>query len=95
MELKLKYNAHAAHQTAGAFIRGGDVRHWLRVISEWDVQPQTLTCFILSEKNDPLAAAGLFVIFKGKAPALPSLEHPIRSWAASCSCPSKQSCHRK
>lgn len=75
MQLKLKYNEHATHQTAGAFIRGNAAREWLAAISEWNVDVQQLQCFIISQNNDPQKAAGLFVIFKSKPPALSSLSH--------------------
>lgn len=75
MQLKLKYNEHATHSTAGAFIRGSSPREWLAAISEWNVDAQQLQCFIVSKNNDPQKAAGLFVIFKSRPPALSSLAH--------------------
>jgi tetratricopeptide (TPR) repeat protein len=75
MQLKLKYNEHATHSTAGAFIRGNSPREWLAAISEWNVDPKQLQCFIISQNNDPQKAAGLFVIFKSKPPALSLLAH--------------------
>lgn len=70
MLLKLKYNEHAAHQSAGAFIRGTTPREWLSAISEWNIDLQQLKCFIISQHNNPQQAAGLFIIFTSKAPAL-------------------------
>jgi tetratricopeptide (TPR) repeat protein len=75
MQLRLKYNEHATQQTAGAFIRGNSPLEWLAVISEWNVDPLQLQCFIISQNNDPQKAAGLFVLFKSKPHALSSLAH--------------------
>lgn len=75
MQLKLKYNEHATHPVAGAFIRGNTPREWLAAISEWNADLHQLKCFIISQNNDPKKAAGLFVIFTSKSPALSSLAH--------------------
>jgi tetratricopeptide (TPR) repeat protein len=75
MQLKLKYNEHAANHSAGAFIRGNSPGEWLAAISEWNIDPQQLQCFIISRNNDPQKAAGLFVIFRSNPPALSSLPH--------------------
>lgn len=75
MQLKLKYNEHAAHPVAGAFIRGTTPGEWLAGISEWNIDLRQMKCFIISQNNDPQKAAGLFVIFTSKPPVLSSLAH--------------------
>ena len=77
MELSLKYNEHATHSLSGAFIRGNTPDIWLHEMNAWQVPLEQLVCFIISQNNNPVDAAGLFVIFKKEQlPALLQVRHP-------------------
>lgn len=77
MELILKYNEHATQALGGAFIRGNTPDIWLREMNAWQIPLEQLVCFIISQNNNPVDAAGLFVIFKkGQLPALLQVRHP-------------------
>lgn len=67
MELALKYNEHATHSLNAAFIRGNNPAIWLQEMNAWQIPltPQ-LVCYIISQNNNPVEAAGLFVIFNKK-----------------------------
>jgi tetratricopeptide (TPR) repeat protein len=77
MELTLKYNEHATQALSGAFIRGNTPDSWLREMNAWQIPLEQLVCFIISQNNNPVDAAGLFVIFKKEQlPALLQVRHP-------------------
>ncbi len=77
MELILKYNEHATQALSGAFIRGNTPDIWLREMNAWQIPLEQLVCFIISQNNNPVDAAGLFVIFKKEQlPALLQVRHP-------------------
>jgi tetratricopeptide (TPR) repeat protein len=77
MELSLKYNEHATHSLRGAFIRGNTPGSWLQEINAWQIPLEQLVCFIISQNNNPLEAAGLFVIFRPEQlPNLLRVRHP-------------------
>lgn len=63
MELTLKYNEHATHSLNAAFIRGNTPAIWLQEINTWQIPVTKLVCYIVSQNNNPVEAAGLFVIF--------------------------------
>jgi tetratricopeptide (TPR) repeat protein len=63
MELTLKYNEHATHSLNAAFIRGNNPAIWLQEINAWQMPLTQLGCYIVSQNNNPVEAAGLFVIF--------------------------------
>ena len=63
MELTLKYNEHATHSLNAAFIRGNNPAIWLQEINTWQIPLTQLVCYIISQNNNPVEAAGLFVIF--------------------------------
>lgn len=69
MELTLKYNEHATRSLNAAFIRGNTPAIWLQEINTWQIPVTQLVCYIVSQNNNPVEAAGLFVIFnKEQAP---------------------------
>jgi tetratricopeptide (TPR) repeat protein len=77
MELSLKYNEHATHALSGAFIRGNTPDGWLREMNAWQIPLEQLVCFIISQNNNPVEAAGLFVIFrKEQLPGILQVRHP-------------------
>ena len=77
MELALKYNEHATHALSGAFIRGNTPDIWLQEMNAWQIPLAQLVCFIISQNNNPVDAAGLFVIFKKEQlPAMLQVRHP-------------------
>ncbi|AEW02125.1 hypothetical protein A4D02_08910 [Niastella koreensis] len=77
MQLTLKYNEHATQALSAAFIRGNDPGVWLQEINAWQVPLDKLVCFVVAENNNPVNAAGLFVIFgREKMPALLQVMHP-------------------
>ncbi|HEX6428481.1 MAG TPA: hypothetical protein VF008_12380, partial [Niastella sp.] len=77
MELALKYNEHATHALSGAFIRGNTPDIWLQEMNGWQIPLEQLGCFIISHNNNPVDAAGLFVIFKKEQlPAMLQVRHP-------------------
>ncbi|KAA2245563.1 hypothetical protein F0L74_06300 [Chitinophaga agrisoli] len=77
MQLALQFNPHIKHPVAAAFIQGATPGIWLREINDWGIAVEQLTCFIVPQQFDKVAAAGLLVIFpQGKAPAANSLRYP-------------------
>ena len=77
MQLTLKYNEHASHVLSGAFIRGNTPGIWLQEMTAWNIPLEKLVCFIISQNNNPVDAAGLFVIFtREQLPAILQVRHP-------------------
>ncbi|OQP65949.1 hypothetical protein A3860_15275 [Niastella vici] len=77
MRLSLKYNERATHPLSAAFVRGSAPDVWLQEMNAWHIPLQQLVCFIISQNNNPLEAAGLFVIFKKEQmPGLFQVRHP-------------------
>lgn len=76
MELSLKYNEHATHPLSAAFVRGNAPDAWLQEMNAWHIPLAQLVCFIISHNNNPVEAAGLFVIFKKEMPDLFQVRHP-------------------
>jgi tetratricopeptide (TPR) repeat protein len=77
MELSLKYNEHATNTLSGAFIRGNSPDGWLQEMNAWRIPLEQLLCFIISQNNNPVEAAGLFVIFrKEQLPGILQVRHP-------------------
>jgi tetratricopeptide (TPR) repeat protein len=77
MELTVKYNEHADHSLNAAFIRGNNPAIWLQEMSAWQIPLRQLVCYIISQNNNPVEAAGLFVIFnKEQTPAVLQVKQP-------------------
>lgn len=77
MELTVKYNEHASHSLNAAFIRGNNPAIWLQEMNTWQIPLTQLVCYIISQNNNPVEAAGLFVIFsKEQTPAILQVKQP-------------------
>jgi tetratricopeptide (TPR) repeat protein len=77
MELTIKYNEHATHSLSAAFIRGNSPAIWLQEMNAWQIPLTKLVCFIISQNNNPVEAAGLFVIFnKEQTPGIVLVKQP-------------------
>src|ERR1044072_209268 len=77
MELRLKYNEHATHSLYAAFIRGNSPAIWLQEMNTWQIPLTQLVCYIISNNNNPVDAAGLFVIFnKEQVPGILQVKQP-------------------
>lgn len=77
MELTLKYNEHATHSLNAAFIRGNSPAIWLQEMNAWQIPLTQLVCYIISNNNNPVDAAGLFVIFsKKQTPGILQVKQP-------------------
>jgi tetratricopeptide (TPR) repeat protein len=77
MELTLKYNEHVTHSLNAAFIRGNKPAAWLHEMNAWQIPLTQLVCYIISQNNNPVEAAGLFVIFnKEQTPAILQVKQP-------------------
>jgi tetratricopeptide (TPR) repeat protein len=77
MELTIKYNEHVTHSLNAAFIRGNNPAAWLQEMNEWQIPLTQLVCYIISQNNNPVEPAGLFVIFnKEQTPAILQVKQP-------------------
>lgn len=77
MELTIKYSEHAAHSLSAAFIRGNNPAVWLQEMNEWQIPLLQLVCYIVSQNNNPVEAAGLFVVFnKEQMPGMVQVKQP-------------------
>ena len=66
MILQLKYNDDIQRQADACFLRGNDPAVWLKEMSGWQTDPETLECYMLPESVHSSEPAGLFVVFKQK-----------------------------
>lgn len=77
MLLQLKYKELNGGPVNAAFLRGSDPAEWLRGIDGWQIDMQTLHCYVMPQSIRSNDAAGLFVVFNGQnVPALQLLQHP-------------------
>ncbi len=69
MQLQLKIQDKICHQTAAAFLRGGDPARWLEEIDSWQLDADQMEAYLVPEGIHSTKVAGLFIVFKsGLAP---------------------------
>lgn len=67
MELQLQYNSNWSSPAFAALLPGGNITEWLKQVSNWNLDPADISCYVLPQSVASLKPAALFVVFHNPA----------------------------